>query len=89
MGPKQSICNWGDKPAETTEGRKGKKEKEQKNSEKETEKEKEEVKPEILVAAPPPAVNIWQQPEGGTGSKGKVQPICTSRLTGPGSTKLK
>jgi la-related protein 1 len=52
-----------EKPVESAEGRKGKKSKKQKNAEKETEKEKEkeEAKPEVLVPAPLPAVNFWQQ----------------------------
>lgn len=51
-----------EKHSEGTEGRKGKKGKKQKNAEKEAaEKEKEEVKPEVLVPAPMPTVNFWQQ----------------------------
>ena len=59
-------ANGHEKPTEPGEGRRGKKGKKQKNAEKEAEKEaekqkEEEKKLEMLVAAPPPAVNIWQQ----------------------------
>jgi la-related protein 1 len=59
----QGGASAAEKPAEATEGRKNKKGKKGKNSEKEAEKEKEkeEVKPEILVPAPLPTVNFWQQ----------------------------
>jgi la-related protein 1 len=57
----QGGASTTEKPAEAPEGRKGKKSKKQKNTEKESEKEKEEVKPEILVPAPLPTVNFWQQ----------------------------
>jgi la-related protein 1 len=50
-----------EKPTEATEGRKGKKSKKQKSNEKEAEKEKEEAKAEVLVPAPLPTVNFWQQ----------------------------
>jgi la-related protein 1 len=51
-----------EKHSEGTEGRKGKKGKKQKNAEKEAaEKEKEEIKQEVLVPAPLPTVNFWQQ----------------------------
>lgn len=63
-----------EKSAETTEGRRGKKGKKQKNAEKEPEQEKEEVKPEVLVAAPPPAVNIWQQRKEAQAAKAKASP---------------
>jgi la-related protein 1 len=55
-----------DKPSEI-DGRRGKKGKKQKNADKDAEKDKdmekdkEEVKPEILVPAPLPTVNFWQQ----------------------------
>ncbi|OBT51467.1 hypothetical protein VE04_09076 [Pseudogymnoascus sp. 24MN13] len=67
--PKLSDSPW-DRPAasetvsEKPEGdrRKTRKGKKDKNADKDAEKEKEEPKPaEILVAAPPPAVNFWQQ----------------------------
>jgi la-related protein 1 len=57
----QSGSASNEKPSESAEGRRGKKGKKQRNNEKEAEKEKEEVKPEILVPAPLPAVNFWQQ----------------------------
>jgi la-related protein 1 len=57
----QNGSTSNEKPAESTEGRRGKKGKKQRNNEKEVEKEKEELKPEILVPAPLPAVNFWQQ----------------------------
>jgi la-related protein 1 len=63
-----------EKPSETNEGRRGKKGKKQKNAEKEPEKEKEEVKQEILVAAPPPAVNIWQQRKEAQAQMAKAKP---------------
>lgn len=63
-----------EKSAELTEGRRGKKGKKQKNIEKEPEKEKEELKQEVLVAAPPPAVNIWQQRKEAQAAKAKPSP---------------
>ena len=63
-----------EKSSETNEGRKGKKGKKQKNTEKEPEKEKEEVKQDILVAAPPPAVNIWQQRKEAQAQAAKTKP---------------
>jgi la-related protein 1 len=63
-----------EKSPEATEGRKGKKGKKQKNTEKEPELEKEEMKPEVLVAAPPPAVNIWQQRKEAQAAKAKASP---------------
>lgn len=59
-------ANGNEKSTEPAEGRRAKKGKKQKNAEKEAEKEaekqkEEEKKLELLVAAPPPAVNIWQQ----------------------------
>ncbi|KFX90787.1 hypothetical protein O988_08030, partial [Pseudogymnoascus sp. VKM F-3808] len=68
--PKLSSDSPWDRPAasenvsEKPEGdrRKSRKGKKDKNADKDAEKEKEEPKPvEILVAAPPPAVNFWQQ----------------------------
>ncbi|KAH8598987.1 hypothetical protein B0O99DRAFT_32780 [Bisporella sp. PMI_857] len=58
-----------EKSAEASEGRRGKKGKKQKQAEREAdkeaereaEKEREEAERKLLVAAPPPAVNIWQQ----------------------------
>ncbi|OBT62245.1 hypothetical protein VE03_08077 [Pseudogymnoascus sp. 23342-1-I1] len=52
--------NVSEKPdGDRRKSRKGKKDK---NADKDAEKEKEEQKPvEVLVAAPPPAVNFWQQ----------------------------
>lgn len=60
------AANGTEKSTEPTEGRRAKRGKKQKNAEKEAEKEaekqkEEEKKLEMLVAAPPPAVNIWQQ----------------------------
>jgi la-related protein 1 len=72
-----------DAAAEATEGRKGKKGKKQKNTEKEPEKEKEEVKPEVLVAAPPPAVNIWQQRKEAQAAKAKSSPSIPQSLQIP------
>ncbi|KAG0649709.1 putative HTH La-type RNA-binding [Hyphodiscus hymeniophilus] len=60
------------KASETHEGRRNKKGKKQRSAETEAEKEKEEVKPEVLVAAPPPSVNIWQQRREAAAAK--VQP---------------
>lgn len=60
-----------DRSVEPTERRKGRKGKKDKTSEKEAEPVKEEVKPEVLVAAPPPAVNIWQQRMKAEAAKGK------------------
>ena len=59
---------------ETNEGRRGKKGKKQRNTEKEPEKEKEEVKQEVLVAAPPPMVNIWQQRKEAAAAKASPSP---------------
>jgi la-related protein 1 len=65
-----SISSWDkqpqdetpiDKPIEGMERKKGRKGKKEKSPEKEAETEKEELKIEVLVAAPPPAVNFWQQ----------------------------
>jgi len=68
-------ANGTDKSAEAPEGRKGKKGKKQKTAEKDAEKEKEEEKkPEVLVAAPPPAVNIWQQRKEAQALKVKSSP---------------
>jgi la-related protein 1 len=50
-----------DKSLEGIERKKAKKAKKDKSPEKEAETEKEELKIEVLVAAPPPAVNFWQQ----------------------------
>lgn len=56
-----------ERPGENTEGRRSKKGKKQRNTErdaekeKEKEREKEEVKQEILVPAPLPTINFWQQ----------------------------
>jgi la-related protein 1 len=71
-----------------TEGRRGKKGKKPRNTEKEPEKEKEEVKPEILVAAPPPAVNIWQQRREAQAAKAKPTPSVpqSSQVFDPTST---
>lgn len=67
----------GEKPdGDRRKARKGRKEK---NADKEAEKEKEEPKPvEILVAAPPPAVNIWQQRMGAQAAK--VKPAAETVL---------
>jgi la-related protein 1 len=62
-----------EKASELTDRKKGKKGKKEK-TEKETEVEKEEPKPEILVAAPPPAVNIWQQRKEAQAAKAKTSP---------------
>ncbi|OBT95375.1 hypothetical protein VE01_06631 [Pseudogymnoascus verrucosus] len=67
--PKLSDSPWdrlaaSETVSEKPEGdrRKTRKGKKDKNADKDAEKEKEEPKPaEILVAAPPPAVNFWQQ----------------------------
>jgi la-related protein 1 len=61
-----------DKASEVIDRKKGKKGKKEKPSEKEAEVEKEEPKPEILVAAPPPAVNIWQQRKEAQAAKAKT-----------------
>ena len=61
--------------ADEREGKRGKNKKKQKSAEKETEKEKEEVKPVILVAAPIPVVNIWQQRKT---EAAKSKPVETS-----------
>lgn len=57
--------NAQDRHGDSGEGRRAKKGKKQKNAEKEAEreaeKEKEEEEKLVLVAAPPPAVNIWAQ----------------------------
>jgi la-related protein 1 len=62
-----------EKASEVTDRKKGKKGKKEK-AEKESEVEKEEPKPEILVAAPPPAVNIWQQRKEAQAAKAKTSP---------------
>ena len=62
-----------EKASEVTDRKKGKKGKKEK-TEKEIEVEKEEPKPEILVAAPPPAVNIWQQRKEAQAAKAKTSP---------------
>ena len=63
-----------EKASETIEGRRAKKGKKQRNAEKEPEKEKEEVKQEVLVAAPPPTVNFWQQRKEELAAKAKPSP---------------
>ena len=65
--------NGSDKGADA-DARRSKKSK-KKSSEKESEKEKEdEKKPEVLVAAPPPMVNIWQQRREAQALKVKPSP---------------
>ena len=64
--------NGADKLVET-DGRRSKKTKKQKTSEKESEKD-EEKKQEVLVAAPQPAVNIWQQRREAQALKVKPSP---------------
>jgi la-related protein 1 len=86
LGTIQSDLAWerntpastAEKSAEISEGRR-KKSKKQKNADKEAEKEKEkekevEKRQEILVAAPPPAVNIWQQRKEAQALKAKPSP---------------
>ena len=63
-----------EKASEITDRKKIKKGKKEKTTEKEAEAEKEEPKPEILVAAPPPAVNIWQQRKEAQAAKAKTSP---------------
>jgi len=79
------TVNGIEKAGEATEGRRGKKGKKQKNAEKEAEKEaekqkEEERKLESLVAAPPPAVNIWQQRKEAQALKVKPSPPITQTL---------
>jgi la-related protein 1 len=75
-----SDSPWDRQPTEPSENRwegsdrkkGGKRSRKDRNADKEAEKEKEEPKPvEILVAAPPPAVNIWQQRMGAQAAKAK------------------
>jgi len=68
------IETGNEKAPEITDRKKSKKGKKEKTSEKEAEAEKEEPKPEILVAAPPPAVNIWQQRKEAQAAKAKTSP---------------
>ncbi|KAI9732483.1 MAG: hypothetical protein M1818_007521 [Claussenomyces sp. TS43310] len=69
-----------DQFSEGAERKKAKKNKKDKAADKEVEKEKEEMKPaEILVAAPPPAVNIWQQRKEAQAAK--VKPAVESSPT--------
>jgi len=86
-GPKLSSDSPWDRPiaSETTgekhdgDRRKGRKAKKDKHADKDAEKEKEEAKPiEILVAAPPPAVNIWQQRMGAQAAK--VKPVLVEAV---------
>jgi la-related protein 1 len=81
-------ANGHEKSTEPTEGRRGKKGKKQKNTEKEAEKEaekqkEEEKKLEMLIAAPPPAVNIWQQRAQAL----KVKPSSPATKTPQGFTE--
>lgn len=71
--------NANDKP-EATEGRRSKKGKKQKNAEKEAEKEKEEAKQEVLVPAPLPIVNFWQQRKE-EAAKAKPNPVDAAQNT--------
>lgn len=64
-----------DKPIDGTERKKCRKGK--KSAEKEMEAEKEELKAESLVAAPPPAVNIWQKRIEAQAAKVKASPQST------------
>ncbi|KAH8665753.1 hypothetical protein BGZ60DRAFT_341422, partial [Tricladium varicosporioides] len=71
-----------DKTPEVTEGRRSKKGKKQKNAEKEAvEKDKEELKPEVLVPAPLPTVNFWQQRREEAAKK--PAPTAVTAYTGP------
>lgn len=75
------------RPFEAVEGRR-KKTKKQKSAEKEVEKEKEkekereEVKPEILVPAPLPTVNFWQQ-RSQESAKAKPTPVVGQSSADP------
>lgn len=73
-----------DRSPEPAEGKRGKKnrkgKKEDKDGEKEKEKE-EEVKQEVLVAAPPPTVNVWKQRQQAFTAKAK--PAQTPQATPP------
>ncbi len=63
-----------EKASEVTDRKRSKKGKKEKTPEKDAEAEKEEPKPEILVAAPQPAVNIWQQRKEAQAAKAKTSP---------------
>lgn len=74
-----------EKTPEGSERKKGKKGKKDKTAEKEPEVEKEEVKPEILVAAPLPAVNPWAIRREAQAAKVKVSPPTTDAPQFPDS----
>jgi la-related protein 1 len=64
-----------EKSSDAMDRKKGKKGKKDKVTEKEAEVEKEEAKPEVLIAAPPPAINIWQQRKEAQAAKTKTSPL--------------
>jgi la-related protein 1 len=82
---KPQQTNGSEKAVDSPEGRRSKKGKKQKIAEKEKEaeleaekkKEEEKKQRESLVAAPPPAVNIWQQRKEAQALKVKPSPLIT------------